>query len=604
MAAKGGSTSESDRPTVVGMLREASSGRAPQIQEMPSASIRDRVAMRDGIELETWIWLPKDRVGPVPAILVRTPYQDHVMGWRRSGALRYCDAGFALVYQLIRGIGPSGGEFSFSNPLERWDGYDTVEWIASQDWCTGAVGMDGPSYAGMMQLSAAAAQPPHLRCIAPTVVSCDFFRHLPRVGGAFSRQHSLGWTEIISVESLAEITPGLWGDAALLQAPNSWKRLLHRPADEAAADVLQGDRLAHYNDVLVHSTFDEWWKARTLAPCDFARITVPTLIITGSYDGTTGSQYLWKQMEQHSSPQVERHLIIGPWDHGQAYVGGSDSHGPWHFGSAAEFDIFETRLSFFRKHLDGEGRGPELGGRVVAFASGSNEWFSSNTYPFSNTTLTQFYLNSDGFANITGHGDLSLRPPSSFRSSDSFRSDPSLPFMAVAANLDPAKILDLRELARQEDVLVYSTDVLSEPLLIAGEPEVVLHLSSDTPDCDVVCWLAEVTPDGRTSQLARGILRLRYRLGFDQETLLEPGKPECVTVSMSYIAHKLSPGSRLSLLIGSSLFPIIDPNPNTGEPISKATTLRTAFETVFHDADRQSHVILPLITVTAAQDSK
>ncbi|MFO6448336.1 CocE/NonD family hydrolase [Erythrobacter sp. NE805] len=577
------------------ILAQASAGRAPEIERMPRPTLRRQVAMRDGIRLATWVWLPFEGAGPFPAILFRTPYKEHALGWARLGALAYRDAGYAVVFQLIRGVGESEGHFAMMNPLDRSDGYDTIQWIAAQEWCSGAVGMDGSSYAAMTQLAAAVTSPPALRCIVPAVPSTHFFKDTPRFGGIFSRQHALGWTQFTAVDSLAELTPGLWGNAAFLGNPAIWQRLLSRPAIDAAGGVLSEDRLGYYRDAVSHDVLGDFYAARMLGPADYARITVPTMVVTGLFDGSMGSQHLWEMLERHAPADVERRLLIGPWDHGQAYVGGGAGYGAHHWGEAGAFDLAAARLAFFDRHLKGEGEGPRLPGRATTFVTGANRWLAAGTYPHPAAREEAWYLHSDGLANLRGHGTLDRTPPESDEPSDSFVSTPDLPFVPVGAFLDPDLVLDLRERERQEDVLVYTSAPLAEGLTLHGRFVAELHVAADAPDCDVFCWLAEVPPDGRTTQLSRGQLRLRYREGFDREVPLVPGEPVRVRIEMDHVGHRLAPGHRLRLLIGSSLFPLLDPNPNTGEPTATAIAVREARETVFHDAARPSRLLLPVL---------
>jgi putative CocE/NonD family hydrolase len=551
--------------------------------------------MRDGMYMATWVWLPFDREGPFPAILFRTPYKEHALGWSRLGALQYRQAGYAVVFQLIRGVGESEGHFSLANPLDRLDGYDTIEWVAAQPWCTGAVGMDGSSYGAITQLAAAVTQPPSLRCIVPTVPSTHFFRDTPRFGGVFSRQHALGWPQFTDVDSLSELTPGLWGSAAFLSNPAMWRRLLSRPAIAAAEGVLSEDRRQYFEEALTHSTMDTFMKARMLGASDYAQIAVPTLVITGLFDGSMGSQHLWTMLERHAPADVERHLLIGPWDHGQAYVGGAGGYGSFHWGEAGTLDIPGIRLAFFDKHLMKEGKGVPLKSRVTTFMTGNNRWIEAQGYPHPAVVKEPWYLHSDGLANLRDHGNLDRQTPQTDELADTFLSMPDLPFVPVAANLDPELILDLRELERQEDVLTYTSQPLETPLALHGQFELELYMAADTPDCDVVCWLADVPPDGRTTQISQGFLRLRYREGFKKEVPLVSGEPTLARIHMNHICHNVAAGHRLRLLVGSTNFPFLDPNPNTGEPIATGVNVRTARETIFHDCTRASCIHLPVL---------
>ena len=578
------------------LIAAAARGQAPEIERMPRPTLRTRVEMRDGAKLDTWVWLPFEHAGPVPAILFRTPYQEHVLGWARLRTLAYRDAGYAVVFQLVRGIGGSDGEFRLFDPLDRPDGYDAVEWVAAQPWCDGAVGMDGSSYGALTQLAAASLQPPHLRCIVPAVPSIDLFNDVGRFGGVLTRQHLLGWMDLVQAESLAELTPGLWGDAALLGAPAAWRRLLLRPAIDAAEGLLSEGPLRLYREMLSHAVEGAWTQARMLQPEDYARIEVPALLVTGLFDATNGTQHVWRMLEAHAPSHAERYLLIGPWDHGQAYVGGGKRHGPWKFDPAHAFDLPAARLAFFDRRLRGRGEGPPLRGRVTSFLNGAQRWIGADAYPDARAQPTPLYLHSDGLANLRGRGRLDAAPPGGDELPDRFLAEPDLPFVPVAASLDPELALDLRERERLEDVLVYASAPLERPLTLHGQPDCVLHVAVDAPDGDVVVWLAEASPDGsRTTKLSRGQLRLRYRRGFDREVQLTPGEPVEVVLRMEHVSHQLSAGHRLKLLIGCGMFPTFDPNPNTGEPIATAVETRTAVQTVFHDAARPSHVRLPVL---------
>ena len=136
------------------LLNRAGNGNEIQVEMMPDPDTRLMLPMRDGVRLDTYIWRPKGNQ-PAPAIIWRTPYREEVLGWARLRQLRYVEEGYIFVNQLIRGTGESEGEFIFNSPFERTDGYDTIEWLAEQAWCDGNIGMDGGSYVGTTQLSAA-----------------------------------------------------------------------------------------------------------------------------------------------------------------------------------------------------------------------------------------------------------------------------------------------------------------------------------------------------------------------------------------------------------------------------------------------------------------
>jgi putative CocE/NonD family hydrolase len=575
--------------------RAGQGGPAPAPEPMPQPEQRLRLPMRDGARLDTNVWLPATL--PAPAILLRTPYKESTMGFRRLGVLRYVDAGYAVVIQQIRGVGASEGHFAFSAPHERTDGFDSVEWIARQPWCTGAVGMDGSSYVAMTQIAAAAERPPHLRCIVPAVPSVDFFREVPYCGGVFSRQHTLNWLRLVQIDSLQDLTAGFSGTMPLLSQPEVLERMTMRPVAEAADGMLEGDYLAHYRDALAHPTFDAWWQARTMTADVLAGIGIPVLVVNGNFDLGIGALTLWRGLEGNAVAETERRLLIGPWDHGQCYAGGAESHGPYAFGAEAALDLGALRLAFFDRHLKGHAAEADTAARVRLFVTGANRWHDFDRYPPCEARAVAWYLASGGSANSArGDGRLRRQAPAEGSAFDRFVDDPGLPFVAAfAAAREPASFFDLRERERHHETLVYDSGPLAEPMTLLGEGGAELFVSVDAPDADLVLWLAEHRADGLTIRLAFGQLRLRYHAGFDAERLLVPGETVRVHIPLTYVAHQVPAGSSLRLLVGGSNFPWADPNPHTGESIADAVAMRSAVQTVFHDAAHPSRLSLPVL---------
>ena len=560
---------------------------------LPDPTHRVAVPMRDGVALDTCIWLPAEPAR-APAILIRTPYSRTLNVGSEPTLLRYLAAGYAVVMQQIRGIGASGGRFSFNSPLDRTDGHDTVEWIARQAWCTGDVGMDGHSYAGMTQLTAAASRPPHLRCIV------DFFLEPPYLGGVFSRMHTLLWGKSLQFESMLDEHQGAFDLNGFLTQPELLARWTSRPVAEAAQGELTGAPLQHYEDVLAHPTQDDWWRERQLQPDEFARMDLPVLVVTGNFDPSTGALALWRGLEAQAAGADRRQLLIGPWDHNQCYVGGSLGRPGYDLGPGPGIDVVARRIAFFDQHLKRQGPGPELPGRVTVYITGANEWRSFDSFPPRAVAQETLYLRSGGHANSSsGDGRLVASAPGAQEPADHFIDDPEWPFVAAMASAKGALFaLDMRERERNHDTLVYSTGPLAEPLTLLGEAVAEIHVGADVPDADVVVWLVEHRADGATVFLAFGQLRLRYHAGFGAERLLVPDEPVLARVPMTYIGHRIPAGHSLRLLVSGNNFPLLDPNPHTGEPVATAMTMRPARQTVFHDADKPSRLLLPVLRPT------
>lgn len=576
------------------ILDRAASGQAPQIARMPAPDIRTLLPMRDGVRLDTFVWLPADR--PAPTILLRTPYQEHVMGWRRLGILRYVEAGYAVVCQMIRGVGTSEGVYSFNNHFDRHDGFDTIGWIADQPWSDGNVGMDGSSYVGMTQLTAGAMRPPALKCLACHVPSADFFREIPYHGGGFSRQHTLNWTNLISIESLTELTGGFMGPMPVLAQPDWFRRITLRPAMDAADDLLKGDKLQHYRDVLSHPTYDDWWRERTIQAEDYRNIDIPVLVVTGNFDMSIGALTVWRGLEANAANPENRRLLIGPWDHGQAYAGGGAQFGPYALPEHSRPDLPALRLAFFDQHLRGRGQGPMPEARVRVYILGADVWRSFDSFPPREGFDVILHLSSGGRAQTArGDGRLTDEPPVQAEPADEMFSDPQRPFVPGVTSANLAQPLDVTELSRHGETLVYLTDPLSEPLTILGEPLAELTVSADAPDADVALWLAEINPEGEATRLATGFLRLRYREGWDKEVLLEPGRPVQARIPLTYVGRQVPAGWRIALMVGPHAFPLVETNTHTGEPVAEATGIRTARQWVHHGETTPSKLVLPCV---------
>lgn len=579
------------------LLERATGSPTPVLERMPTADLRIQLPMRDGVRLATWIWLPRDAT-PAASVLMRTPYKEGVLGWKRLGLMKYVEAGFAVVVQLVRGIGESEGRFGFNAPHDRTDGYDTVEWIASQAWCSGSVGMDGSSYLGMTQIAAASARPPHLKCIIPAVPSVDFFKEIPYNGGIFSRVHTINWAHLLQIDSLAEQRGGFMSAMPILSQPDYLQRMTSRPLTAAADGELAGDLLQHYSDCLAHPTFDDWWRERSNGPEEFKNIDIPMLVVAGNFDPSVGALTLWRGVEAHAANPEHRMLLLGPWDHGQCYVGGGSSYGPYQLGSEAGIDMAALRIRFFDKHLRGKGPGIELGGRVRVFFTGVNEWVSYDQFPPREGGVRSLYLQSSGHANSArGDGLLSV-VPSERTEADAFLDDPERPFVpAIASATGAAWVFDMAEYERHHETLVYDTGPLSQPIRILGESELVLHTSADVPDADLVAHLVERRADGSSIRLAFGALRLTHRNGMHRRELLQPDEIVEAKISLTYIAHELPAGSSLRLLVSGGLFPLFDPNPHGSEPVASATVMRPSMQKLHHGPDLKSVLKLPTVSL-------
>ncbi len=559
------------------------------------AEMEFRVAMRDGARLLTYVNLPAGE-GPFPTVLVRTPYLLSI-GPRHNPVMdAYLQAGYAVVWQLARGIGDNDGRYRFIAD-DRNDGYDCIEWIAEQPWSDGNVGMDHGSYNGMTQLHAASTSPPALKAIIPFVPSSHYFRETPYSGGIFMRYHMLNWHKLLRLRSFEETGVGFMDSRRVIDDPE-WQRLLtSRPLIDSANGYLDGDELVQYRTFLEESTLDsDYWRETMMMDEHYANVDIPVLLVSGNFDPTTGTLHAWRELEENAPNPQNRKLLIGPWNHGGSYVGIPPKEGPYRFDGAGTVDMSAMRIAFYDRYLKGLPASVPLPERVRVFVTGSNVWREFDSLPVPGLAKTPLYLASDGEAN-SDRGNGSLRfAPGSGSPFDTTIADPENPVIAVTDMM--AGVGDYSETHKSDAVLVYDSEPLTEPITVIGESLAVIHVSLSTPDADLAVSLHEVYPDGAAIRLGvGGNLRLRYHRGFEREVLLQPGSVYRVEIPLAYVGHTLAAGNVLRVTVSGTEFPILDPNPNTGEPIATATRMQTSEIRIHHDAENPTRIELPIVSL-------
>jgi putative CocE/NonD family hydrolase len=266
---------------------------------------------------------------------------------------------------------------------------------------------------------------------------------------------------------------------------------------------------------------------------------------------------------------------------------------------------FERELQFFDYHLMGIENGIDREPPVEIYLMGVNRWAHYADWPVPGTRFTPFYLSSGGHANSDrGDGRLGAAKPSG-APLDRFTYDPENPVPSVGAHdccgiALSAGPVDQRRVEARSDVLVYTSDFLKEPLAIAGPVRAKLQAATDGTDTDWFVKLVDVYPNGFAMNIAEGILRARFRQGYERMELLKPNESYEFEIDMRGTANVFLPGHRIRVDITSSNFPQFNRNLNTGEDLATGTKIRVARQTVFHAAERASHILLPVVEVPAA----
>ncbi len=443
-----------------------------------------------------------------------------------------------------------------ANPNRGEDGYDAVEWIAEQPWCNGKVGTWGPSALGNIQFQTAREQPPHLVCAVPMVASPQTHYQQYYPGGAIRTEY---------LETLGF----LFG--------NSFGAIINNP---------------YYNLV---------WQIAENSTMYPDEIVAPMLLIGGWFDHNTRDNLLMFDTLRALSPAGDAHrLLMGPWTHGGTGPSsiGTAQQGELSFPEAEGWQNDVANL-FFAYYLLGQDNGWDTSPKVQYFQMGGNEWLGANDFPPALPTIWNYYLSED----------LSLLPvpPQTATGQLSYTYDPDDPSPTTGGktlnlNLLQGPYDQSQAVESRNDVLVFTTAVLDEDLILRGAPAVHLFVASDRKDTDFALRLTDVYPDGRSILLGETIQRMRFRNGYTtaDTAFMQPGEVYGITLTFDLLAHTFKAGHRIRLDITSSNYPRYNRNMNTGGEMYPGGNIDTllnpllATNTVFVQGDYLSRLSLPV----------
>ena len=535
-----------------------------------------KMSMRDGVQLAANIFRPKGE-GRFPVILMRTPYgkPDEKFG----DAKHYTTAGYVMVVQDCRGRGKSDGAWDpFRYDAE--DGFDTQEWIGKQPWCNGEIGTAGGSYVGWTQWASAPKGSRYLKAMVPVVPFGNAF-DLAYTGGAFQLALLMGWGSAVGGVSLA---------------PDKMQEAFRHLPLRTLGDQFE-KKVPYLDQWVEHHTYDDYWKQRGMDYC-YANVTVPSLNIGGWYDiFSKVTLDLVTQVRASSRDRKVRRnefAVIGPWTHGV----GASKVGELDFGAKAGLKIGEMQFQWFEYWLKGHETGVQDWPAYYLFVMGENRWRGESEWPLKRTRFTSFFLHSGGRANsLKGNGSLSTAEPGA-EPPDQFTYDGSNPVPSVGGNNllgASAGPYDQTGVEEREDVLVYSTPPLEQDVEVTGPVKLILWAASSARDTDFTAKLVDVYPEGKAYNLCDGIIRAQYRNGTEKPALLEPGQATRFEIDIWVTSNLFRHGHRLRVEVSSSNFPRFDRNPNSGKPFGTDTELLSARQTILHDREHASHLLLPVI---------
>ncbi len=560
---------------------------------------------RDGVTLYSDIYRP-DADGRFPVLVVRTPY-DKNADMALTEKDYFPSHGYVVVVQDTRGRYSSGGEF-YPFIHEANDGYDTIEWAARLPWSDGNVGTVGQSYMGLVQYLAAPQRPPHLKAMGPVSGPVTYFEDCVYRRGVFE----LGWM-LAYFTSMGRNTlerKGLYEQQrATLDSYVSYPDIPMSPLKREVYRHLPlrdwGERLKdsapYFADLLQHWTNGSYWYATDLRR-QFYNINTPMLHIGSWYDvfqyDTLTMFTGLRERAMTAEARRSQKLIMGPWGHLLPYaVPTSKGTGDIDFGPEAVIELHDIQLRWFDHFLKGVQTSILEEAPIRLFVMGDNRWRDENEWPLARTQHTKVYLHSGGKANsLRGDGQLSLAAPAE-EQVDRYVYDPNDPVptrggttLALAMG-----VLDQRKVEEREDVLVYTSDLLTSDMEVTGPVSLRLFAASSAPDTDFTAKVVDVRPDGYAQNIVEGVMRARFRESLTSPTLITPGQVYEYAIDLWATSHVFKAGHQLRLEVSSSNFPRYDRNPNTGHDFGVDAELQTARQTIFHDHRYPSHLILPII---------
>lgn len=521
------------------------------------------IELADGTRLSARLRLPVDPdPGPVPAVLEYLPYRkDDGTLLRDNRQHDYLAArGYAMVRVDIRGSGDSDGALQGEYlATELRDGVEVIDWISRQPWCNGRVAIMGISWGGFNALQIAAMQPPALGAAVAVAATDDrYATDVHYYGGCVLAADMAGWSATMACFNARPATPRI----VAAEGSDAWLSVWR---DKWLQRLEQTPIFMH--DWLGHQRRDEFWEHGSVCE-DYPSIRCPVLTVGGLADGYTDTVF-----RLAAGLSVPYRAIVGPWSHNYPIVGVPGPNIDFldelvdffdrHLGSDAEGDLSDPGhlLDVATAEADAAWRSEPLRIHVqdhVApapyYAERPGRWVAEPSWPSPNVTLQSRWLTAPGLLSserpsgpgetVVGGNPLTTglhqgnwwgyAAPGQLPADQQLESDPAFRF-------DEAPV--------------------AAPVDLVGIPELVLRLAVDAPVAQVAARLCDVAPDGSMLQISRGVLNLTHRNGHRNPEPMVPGEPTDVTVVLDGLAHRLPAGHRLSLLISTSLWPLVWPSP-------------------------------------------
>jgi putative CocE/NonD family hydrolase len=595
---------------------------APASAQQPVRDIGQRftatevmIAMRDGIRLNTAVYVPRDKKGPLPFLLLRTPYGIAARAARSFGDYLkdLVEDGYIFVFQDIRGRYKSEGQFVMSRPPrnpgdhraidESTDAYDTIEWLLKNvPGNNGRVGMLGISYGGWLTAMAMLDPHPALKAVSPQASPADMFLNDDfHHNGAFRLSYGF---EYVAMMETSKVNFDFKFDR---HDTFEWYLQLG-PLRNVNEKYFHG-KMPTWNDFVAHPNYDDFWQKQAFAPY-LTRVTVPTLHVAGWWDQEdfSGALKMYELLEKHDTKN-QNFLVVGPWNHGGWAGGEGKSLGKVAFDSATGKHFREkVQAPWFAYYLKDKGTLQEP--EALVFETGSNRWVSHDTWPpRAGVTPRNLYFHPKS--------RLSFEPPvDQGDEHDEYISDPARPVPYRPRPVEPTYpgplwpvwlTEDQRFVHLRPDVASWETEPLREDVTVAGDLVAHLFAATSGTDGDWIVKLIDVYPEdypkdpkmgGYQLMVASEAFRGRFRKSFEKPEPVEPNRVEEYTIDLYWRDHCFQRGHKIMVQVQSTWFPVIDRNPQKFVPNifeAKESDYQKAIQRVYRTREHPSHMSLPVL---------
>jgi len=541
----------------------------------------EMIPMRDGVKLYTTVYVPRESKGPLPFVMMRTPYGAESRGPKalKEYLKELAEDGYILVFQDIRGRHKSEGQFVMQRPPrdskspsaidEGTDANDTIDWLLKNVRNNnGRVGMLGVSYPGWLTVMALLDPHPALRAASPQASPADMF-----LGDDF--HHNGAFRLSYGFEYVAMMETDKSNFSFAFDRYDTFEWYLKLGALSNVNPKYFKGKMPTWNDFVAHPNYDEFWKRQSSAPY-LKRVTVPTLHVAGWYDQEDfyGPLKTYELLELHDKKD-ENCLVVGPWNHGGWQSGPGEKLGRVTFDNdTGRYFRAKVQGPFFARHLKDKGDKPP---EALMFQTGSNKWASHDRWPPKSSVTRKLFFHPNG--------KLSFDAPAEARAEfDEYVSDPARPVPYRPRPVTPTypgrewqewMVEDQRFTQHRPDVLTYETDPLEEDVTVAGSLTAHLFAATSGTDCDWVVRLIDVYPEkvennpgmGGFQLLVSGEpMRARFRKSFEKPEPVVPGEVNEYTIDLHWSHHCFLKGHKIMVQVQSTWFPLIDRNPQKYVP--------------------------------------